>query len=144
MQQLDVSQVKDCACGDLRKATRQLTLFYDKFLEPSGIHITQFTFLVNLARSGAMTISQLTDLLLMDQTTVTRNVRQMVEQGLLESLRGQDQRTRYINLTDKGQETLATAIPFWRQAQDQLEDGMGLPRFKSALTEVSAMVALTK
>jgi DNA-binding MarR family transcriptional regulator len=140
----DVARVKFCACGSLRRATRELTLYYDQILKPSGIHITQFTFLVNLAREGALNVSKLATLLVMDQTTVTRNLSQLEEAGLIERIAGSDKRSRIVTLSGKGQQALAVAIPLWEQAQAGIIEGMGQERFQTTLKEVANMVKQTR
>ncbi len=144
MSQPDIARVKFCACGNLRRATRELTQYYDEYLQPSGIRITQFTFLINLAREGALTVTQLADKLAMDQTTVTCNLRLLEKDGLIERKTGQDQRTRIVTLTAQGQQALARAIPFWEQAQAQIVAEFGQERLQNVLKEVSAMVAFTR
>jgi DNA-binding MarR family transcriptional regulator len=140
----DVTRVKFCACGSLRRATRELTLYYDQILKPSGIHITQFTFLVNLAREGALNVSKLATLLVMDQTTVTRNLSQLEEAGLIERVAGSDRRSRIVTLSVKGQQALVAAIPLWEQAQVGIIEGMGQERFQTTLKEVANMVKQTR
>lgn len=144
MSQPDISRVKFCACGNLRRATRELTQYYDEILQPSGIRITQFTFLVNLARAGALTVTQLAEKLVMDQTTVTHNLHILEKDGLVERKTGHDKRTRIITITPQGQQALVKAIPLWEQAQAQIVSGFGQERLHHVLTEVSAMVAFTR
>jgi len=44
MQEIE-DATKACVCGNLRKASRSITQFYDKLLAPSGITITQLALL---------------------------------------------------------------------------------------------------
>ncbi len=55
-------------------ATRSVTQFYDNALRPSGLRSTQFNILSVIAAAGPATVTQLTKLLAMDQTTVTRSL----------------------------------------------------------------------
>ena len=64
-----------CACANLRRATRLVTQSYDAALRPVGLRVTQFTILAVLAKRGQMRQSKLADILGMDGTTLTRNLR---------------------------------------------------------------------
>lgn len=141
---MDYSRLRRCACANLRGATRILTQFYDEILQPSGLRTTQFTLLVNIEKFGPVQVTQLAETLLMDQTTLTRNLQPLKEQGLIESLKGEDGRTRLLTLTLQGETKLAQMLPLWEQAQQHITDGLGQERYSALLKELSALVALTR
>ena len=49
---LFVSEYGPCACSQIRRTARTLSLLYDKALQPAGITVTQYAVLVNVARAG--------------------------------------------------------------------------------------------
>jgi len=114
-----------CACFSLRKAARAVTQLYDKTLEPSGLRVTQFTLVVALSLSEQLTLSQVAERLVMDRTTLTRNLAPLERDGLVTSERGSDQRERYVHLTPVGRRALEQALPLWRQAQAQVVTTIG-------------------
>ena len=63
-----------CNCLALRQAARHVTQFYDQFLAPSGLRATQYSILARLQRKGSMTINALAAELVMDRTTLGRNI----------------------------------------------------------------------
>ena len=63
-----------CNCLALRQAARQATQLYDRHLAPAGLRTTQFSVLINLRRLGPMTINRLAAQMVMDRTTLGRNV----------------------------------------------------------------------
>ena len=65
----------ECNCLALRQAARHVTQFYDQCLAPAGLRSTQYSILSRLARSGPMTINLLAADLVMDRTTLGRNIR---------------------------------------------------------------------
>src|SRR6185437_5494617 len=77
-----------CACFKLRKASRAVTQFYDAALQESGLKVTQLTLLVSLTLAGPVPIGTLADELVMDRTTLTRNVELLVRDGLAEVVQG--------------------------------------------------------
>jgi DNA-binding MarR family transcriptional regulator len=64
-----------CLCALIRKAGRILTKHYDQYLKPSGLKTTQYSMLANIAGNQGITVTELANLLLMDQSTITRNLR---------------------------------------------------------------------
>jgi DNA-binding MarR family transcriptional regulator len=123
-----------CACFNLRKATRAVTQLYDKALAPSTLRVTQFTLLVALSRTEQLTLSQVAEHLVMDRTTLARNLTPLERDGLVTIRRGPDRRERYMHLTLRGHRALEQALPLWRQAQAQVERSVG-HRAWSALHE---------
>ena len=110
----------------LRKATRRVSQIYDRHLEAAGLTITQYGLLAYLAATGETTIGALAEKLAMDPTTLTRNLRPLIRQGLVthESDR-RDRRVRCVNLSVAGREAFDAARPLWRAAQNQITAVIG-------------------
>ena len=120
MDQNNIAQTMFCTCANLRKASRAVTQFYEAILRPTGLRVTQFTLLSAISVLGQPTITDLADALVMDRTTLTRNLKPLEKQGLVESASGQDKRTRLVRLTVPGQQLLADALPLWQEAQTKM------------------------
>ncbi len=144
MNEADLSRTRRCACGNLRRATRALTQYYDDALRPSGVLITQFSVLMNVARSGPLALTQLADLMVMDRTTLTRNLQPLQKEGWLEVKPGQDQRTRVVGLTEQGESALLKAMPYWEQAQERITDRFGQDRLSLLLKELAVLTTLAQ
>jgi DNA-binding MarR family transcriptional regulator len=125
--------VSTCACFNLRKTSRTITQFFDERLKPSGLIVTQFTVLVTVAIIKSGTINELAEILVMDRTTLTRNLKPLEREGWIKSEPGQDRRTRVISLTANGEATLAKALPLWKQAQYTVEETLGQQRWSDLL-----------
>ncbi len=74
----------------------------------------------------------------MDHTTVTRNVRILVSQGLLVSAPGRDRRQRLLSLTDAGYDALDRAQPLWHAAQSAFVQNIGDDDWSSLLGRLKA------
>lgn len=144
MNMSNLIQPQFCACANLRQASRAITQFYDQLLQPSGLRATQFTVLVAISFSGQISITDLAERLGMDRTTLTRNLKPLEKQGLVESNSGEDRRIRMVRLTDQGQETLENALPLWKKAQEQVVEALGPEKFNQLLTTVSEVVLVTQ
>src|SRR5271169_2843431 len=89
-----------CNCLALRQATRHVTQFYDQFISPLGLRATQYSILARLHRKGAMTINALAAALVMDRTTLGRNILPLQRDGLIEIIASPaDRRRRELRLS---------------------------------------------
>ena len=109
-----------CVAYNLRKATRAVSQLYDRALKPSNLRVTQFSLLVELAVAGLITVSELASKMVMDRTTLARNLKPLEKRGLVATVPGQDRRTRVASLTKQGVEVLMEAFPLWVGAQAEV------------------------
>lgn len=111
---------------NLRKAMRAASQHYDKILAPTKLRCTQFTILTVLSQVGAMTVTDLAEHLVMDRTTLTRNLKPLEKEGYLTILPDIiDKRSRRIALTTTGKAAQEMAMPYWQQAQSEMVCFMG-------------------
>ena len=119
-----------CVCATLRKATRSVTQFFDNTLRPSGLRSTQFHILAEVRGAGEATVTELTKLLVMDQTTLTRSLALLERDGLLRTVPKPDGRLKSVRLTAKGNRALASAFPLWSAAQEQMVSAIGVEAWR--------------
>jgi DNA-binding MarR family transcriptional regulator len=132
----------DCACFNLRKAARAITHLYDEMLRPTGLRTTQFTLLVATKMLEPITVTRLAKMGVMDRTTLTRNLRPLEKQVLVQIALGKDQRTRVVTLTPEGQKALARAFPLWKKAQTRVIKELGPERWNSLRADLGEVVSL--
>jgi DNA-binding MarR family transcriptional regulator len=140
LNQLDATNVAMCTCANLRKTTRVVTQAYNDALRPVGLRATQFTVLAKLARKGKAPLSQLAEALVMDRTTLTRNLKPLERRELIRIESEEDQRVRYISLTDAGKQVFEDALPQWQQVQMQIYSRLGQKRWSGFMGDLSEMV----
>ena len=115
-----------CTCLRLRKAARRITQIYDDYVEPFGLTITQFGLLAHLRVLDGISVGALAEKLVMDPTTLTRNLRPLERKGLVRLDRDPaDRRARSLHLSDAGRELLRAARPAWARAQQHVEKTLG-------------------
>lgn len=117
----------DCLCFRVRRVSRAITRMYDEALRPLGLHATQLTLLnaVTMCGEGA-TMPRLADILAMDQTTLSRNLRPLEKSGWIRIDRMEtDRRVRLARLTPDGERLLAGALPLWTQAHERVVAALG-------------------
>ncbi|HEX6553251.1 MAG TPA: MarR family winged helix-turn-helix transcriptional regulator [Ktedonobacteraceae bacterium] len=142
--QINLSEVRRCACATVRRTDRVLNQFYDEILAPSGLYITQFTLLATLSQAAPATINRLAEILDMDRTTLSRNLEVLAKQHMVRIEEGEDRRTRQVHLTQEGEQALRRALPLWQEAQARIEHALGRERFDGLLTELSAVRAAAR
>jgi len=144
-EQADVSVVTACLCLKLRMVARTTAVLYDKALKPSGLSSAQFSALRNIYRFVPLRISELSKVMLLERTTLTRNLELLQEQGLLE-LQGSTEDARVFTpvLTTRGVRTLKTAAPRWRLAQRRFFGGLGAAGWSQLLAALRAIAAINE
>jgi DNA-binding MarR family transcriptional regulator len=113
-----------CACTGVRRTARSMTRAYDDAIRPSGLRVTQFSLLVAAELGGGtLKLSAIADILGLERTTVTRDLRPLEKRGLVTVEPGEDRRARIVGVTDAGRRTMVDAMPRWRAAQAEVLAG---------------------
>jgi len=133
-----------CACSNVRKAARAVTQLFDELLQPTGLRSTQFTLLVAVALLGEAPVTQLSRALLMDRTTLARNLKPLESLGLLTIEAGTDRRRHQVQLTERGCQALASALPYWEQAQHQVVTRLGQEQWHALRASLQATMTLAQ
>ncbi len=133
---------EDCNCLSLRQATRHVTQFYDRFLAPTGLRSTQFSILTKLQRMGPTSINALAEAMVMDRTTLGRNIQPLEREGLIAVRQGRtDRRSKELHVTDKGATRLKDATEAWAEAQSRFESVFGGKRSSELRVLLRAVTA---
>ena len=136
------SRFRECNCQAIRQAARHVTQFYDQLLAPTGLRATQFGILSRLRREGPMSINALAALLVMDRTTLGRNILPLERDGLIEVGRSASDRRRHeLHLTEAGLNLHRAALKHWEDAQKRFGTVFGEDRataLRDLLREVTA------
>ena len=141
---LDPLDVTSCTFSKVRKASRAISQVYDAALQPVNLKATQFTVLATLSKQGPSPLSQLADVMVMDRTTLTRNLQPLLKRKLVDSTPGEDRRVRNVKLTAQGKRLLDQALPLWREAQGRSVGAMGKTRWKRLRSDFAPVVALAQ
>ena len=120
---------EDCNCLAVRQAARHITQFYDQLLAPSGLRTTQFSILAKLRRLGPMTINALAAEMVMDRTTLGRNILPLERDGLIAVEQGsRDRRSKELRVTEAGEAHFRAGMKGWVRAQLEFEKAFGAKR----------------
>ena len=133
---------EDCNCFAVRSAARHVTQLYDQLLAPVGLRVTQFSILAKLRRGGPLTINALADDMVMDRTTLGRNIQPLERDGLIRvEPAPSDRRAKELHLTKAGERRLQAGREAWAKAQAQFEASFGAKRAAELRMLLRAVVA---
>ena len=125
----------------MRRVDRVLNRMYDEALRPSGLATTQYALLSTLSRAGRpLPHRELAAMQEMAGTTLSRNLKPLVRDGLVRIAPGDDRRTRYVAITEAGEAVLAGARPLWRSVQARVAAEIGEERVERLLAELADVV----
>src|SRR3954453_13543796 len=116
---------RTCIAVRLRLLNRVVTNFYDDALRPLGLKVTQVKVLVVTARLGLARPAQVCEVLQLDASTLSRNVKPLQAHGWLEVVPDEDARTQPFRLTPQGKRLIEKAVPAWEEAQRQATNLLG-------------------
>ena len=116
---------KTCIAGRLRLLNRVVTNFYDDALRPLGLKVSQLNILIVTARLGLARPAQVCEILQLDASTLSRNVKPLQAHGWLEIVPEEDARSQPFRLTAQGKRLIEKAVPAWEEAQRQATELLG-------------------
>lgn len=117
-----------CTHFQLRQLVRRVGLLYDAELAAVGLKTTQYSLLSAVLKLGPLRPGDLARVLQMQPSTLTRNLKPLVEAGWLAVSAGTDGRSRAVAITPAGRALRAQAQRRWRLAQDRLNLILGEQR----------------
>jgi DNA-binding MarR family transcriptional regulator len=137
----------ECIASFTRKLNRIVTAIYDGALAGSGLKASQFTVLVAVANRANASPSELTKLLHMDESTLSRNVERIRARGWLRFEADHDGRSHFIRVTAEGQALIRNCLPAWRRAQAKVTRRLGeenITALRSALPKLTSIASNVK
>ena len=139
----DAAEVtKTCPALQARMAARRITAFMEAAMRGTGLSSPQFGLLAHIAASPEGTIGSLAERLGLDQSTLSRNLRGLERDGLVEIVVAEeDLRRRAVWLTEGGARRLEAAIPAWREAMAGLAGLIDLGRIAAVTADTAALSA---
>lgn len=108
----------ECIAFRVRALNRVITNLYDAALQPFGITVNQATMLIMLSIVGEATPGRIGQVLIMEKSTVSRNLERMKKQGWIVTA-GSGGKEQVVTVTPKGRKVLAAFHPVWEKAQQQ-------------------------
>ena len=117
-----------CTNFKLRQLMRRVANHYDAEMAKCGLKTTQYSLLSHVLKLGPIRPGDLATEMKMDASTLTRNLRPLVDAGWVTLQAGTDARSRLVHITDAGRDKRAEAQRHWKAAQLALNETLGVER----------------
>ena len=114
----------NCACVNIRRASRAICNLYDLVLGPTQLKATQFTILQTIDESGEIAHCDLATDIAASVETLSRRLANARKCGWVRMQVGKNGRRLY-SLTPKGKRALDEALPYWERAQLRFRRSLG-------------------
>ena len=137
-----MNKFEQCLNLELRKANRVLSQLYDSYLQECGLKTSQFSILRAVRFLKKTTNSELQEVLVLDQTSLSRALKPLIRDELIEANPGTDRRQKELCLTDKGKELYKEAEEHWNMAQEYVSQTLGKESKQLLLSISQSVVAL--
>ncbi len=123
-------ELKALGCTNLRlrQMMRRVAHHYDLEMAKAGLKTTQYSLLSYVLKLGPLRPGELAKGLKISASTLTRNLKPLVDAGWLEVSAGSDARSRTVSITEQGRAKREEARHRWKVAQDSLNALLGTER----------------
>ena len=121
-----------CVSNNLHQTARAISRIYAEEISQSGIKRSQFPILGFLIRFGPLRLTELADLLFMERTTLTRNLKPLEKLNFVSVTReADDARAKEVKVTDAGQAKFLEARKLWKRAQKRILKKFGVENWRA-------------
>ncbi len=115
---VDLTNPRFCVSNNLHRTTRAISRIYAEEMKSCGIKRSQFAILAHLEHLGVVQLTELADIMIMDRTTLSRNLKPLHSNGLVHiNVSPTDARARELSLSKEGKAKFREAYKLWKKAQ---------------------------
>lgn len=137
-----MNKIERCLNLELRKANRVLSQIYDSYLSSCGLKTSQFSILRAISFLQKTTNRELQDVLVIDQTTLSRGLKPLIRDGYITVREGIDRRQKELVLSEAGKALFSEAEGHWDEAQRHVQAALGDEMKQQLLALSKAIVKL--
>jgi DNA-binding MarR family transcriptional regulator len=117
-----------CTNMKLRQLMRRVAQRYDAEVGKTGLRGTQYSLLSHVVKLAPVRPGDLARAMKIDASTLTRNLKPLIDGGWVTLDAGADARSRLVNATPAGREKRQEAQRKWRTAQESINETLGVER----------------
>lgn len=121
-------KTQGCTNLKLRQITRRVSQLYDLEMAKAGLKTTQYSLLSHVLTLGPLRPGELALKMKFSASTLTRNLKPLVDAGWVELSAGSDARSRRVSITAAGTAKREEALLHWKAAQQHLNRLLGVER----------------
>ena len=115
----------ECLSVRVRRLDRVITRMYDAALARHGLTTAQMNLLAAIAATGGARAADLTRVLEVEKSTLSRDLKRMEQLGWVRSRAAAQGRGRTVTMTESGSRLLVELEDTWKKAQASVEEQLG-------------------
>lgn len=135
-------KTQGCTNLRLRQLMRRVARHYDLEIAKAGLKGTQYSLLSHVLKLGPLRPGDLARGMQINASTLTRNLKPLVDAGWITLSPGADARSRMVSITDTGKAKRQEAQLRWKAAQNSLNETLGVPRVLALHALIGESLAL--
>ncbi len=112
-----------CVASKLSLSIRTVNAIYRKHLKAHNVTMSQLSLLMIIGKHKSLPQSEIGKKLKLERSTVTRDLKRMIEQGYF--IKKHDKSRPVIYITDKGASYVESIIPDWKAATQEAKNKLG-------------------
>ena len=115
---IQVRELEQCTCFNLRKMARELTNNYNNSLKSYGVNSTQIPILALINIYNQIETSKIAELLNLEPSTLRRNSSILIKKKLIKIVK-RDVNGNLLKLTTYGYNKLKETLPTWKKSNQK-------------------------
>ncbi len=115
---IQVRELEQCTCFNLRKMARELTNNYNNSLKSYGVNSTQIPILALINIYNQIETSKIAELLNLEPSTLRRNSSILIKKKLIKIVK-RDVNGNLLKLTTYGYNKLKKTLPIWKKSNQK-------------------------
>lgn len=135
-------KTQGCTNMYLHQLMRRVGRHYDLEMAKAGLKTTQYSLLSHVLRLGPLRPGELAQAMKMSASTLTRNLKPLIDAGWVALTAGDDARSRRVSITEAGRAKRDEARWHWKVAQESLNQRLGAQRVLALHQLINESLAL--
>lgn len=116
---------RQCINGKVRRLHKMVDSIYQEGLKPFGLKGSMLSILFVIGKQKGINQKTIADTLVLDQSTVSRDLKKLVSKGWLQINRGKDPRNSDLEITTLGYQLLEEVTPVWKTIHTKIDTLLG-------------------
>lgn len=115
----------ECINAKLRRLHRLINTAYQAKINEFGLRGSMLSILFIIGKKPGINQKNVANALVLDQSTMSRDLKKLVKQGWVEIRKGEDSRYSELFLTNDGYQLLEEITPIWEALHQKVEGILG-------------------
>jgi DNA-binding MarR family transcriptional regulator len=115
----------DCLAYASRRSARAVTNFFNARMAPLDLNVSQFGLLAAVAKMPGSSLSAIGEAMLIEESTMARNLAVLERRGLIEALGGRGRAGKQVSLTREGKALHQKGAKVWLETNRLLAAELG-------------------